>query len=98
MTSEEIPAFGQTESESRRNTKINSVSYRVIKRVAEESNKSISELESLYYSIDPDALESLFSNPPNRTADQLTFMFSGYRITVNGEGSTSTPSIVICWI
>lgn len=87
MTPEKTPSFGQTERGSRRKTEINSASHRVIEAVAEESNKSQSELEPLYYSIDPDALDSLFSNVSDKTVNQLTFTYSGYRVTINGEDS-----------
>ncbi|WP_139173459.1 HalOD1 output domain-containing protein [Natrialba sp. SSL1] len=87
MTSEQTPKFGQDVGDSRRKTEIDDASHRVIKAVAEENNKSVSELEPLYYSIDPVALDSLFSNPSDQTVNQLTFTYSGYQITINGEGS-----------
>jgi hypothetical protein len=87
MTSEKTPKSGQTEGGSRRKTEVNSASHRVMKAVAEESNKSVSELEPLYYSIDPDALDSLFSNPSGKTVNQLTFIYSCCQVTINGEGS-----------
>lgn len=87
MTSNEIHALDQAERDSQEGTEITSVGHRVINAVAEESNKSVSELEPLYYSIDPDALNSLFENASGQTVNQLRFTFSGHQVTVDGDGS-----------
>lgn len=92
MTSENGLTLGQDERDSSSTTGITSTSYQVVNAVAEKSGKSASELEPLYYSINPDALNSIFSGPDSQTIDQLQFAYSGYQITVNGDGSVNVAT------
>lgn len=65
---------------------------KVIKRVAEAEGVSPEELTPpLFEVIDPDALDQLFGNTATagRMEGQVIFTYSGYEITVSGDGYVS---------
>lgn len=59
-------------------------SLAVITAVSKLSGKDPLELESLYTSVDPDALDALFTGDPS-SVSRLTFQYSGYEITVGHD-------------
>jgi hypothetical protein len=69
----------------------------VVNAVATVSNRSASPshdgppLDSLYDSIDPDALEALFERSGEEDGDPVTvtFTYSGYRVTVDDSGAVT---------
>lgn len=65
-----------------------SVSRQIIEIIAEETDREPTELEPLYYTIEPECLEKLF--PPNSdTADgsvrQFTFTYEDHIITISQD-------------
>ncbi|MDS0477867.1 HalOD1 output domain-containing protein [Natrinema sp. 1APR25-10V2] len=60
-----------------------SPSSTVVMGVAERERTSPLEIEPLYETIDPDALDRLF---PNDGSVRITFEYSGYLVTVHGNG------------
>lgn len=73
---------------------IQSLSYEVIAAVAEREGVDPTDIEppeyeSLYESINPEALDSLFaprSDGSKRTRGRVEFTYCGYRILVTSEG------------
>lgn len=66
------------------------ISERVIEQVAATTNSDPIDLEPLFSRVDPDALDSLFSNgagPTVRTQGQLTFPMAGCDVTVAADGT-----------
>ena len=58
------------------------MSQKVLQRVAEETEKSPTNLrEPLYTAIDPDALNALYSE--DQSPSQLTFTYNGYQISID---------------
>ncbi|WP_126664482.1 HalOD1 output domain-containing protein [Haloterrigena salifodinae] len=67
-----------------------SVSMKVVKRVATASDREASQLPPLYDTIDPGALDALVNSAtagPSSLA--LRFEYEGYLITVDGSESVS---------
>lgn len=65
-------------------------SHRVVERVADEVGTEPTQLEPLYSSIDPDALDTLFADSTGATGSgvvELTFRYAGYRIVVAQDRS-----------
>jgi hypothetical protein len=65
------------------------ISDRVIDRLAERTNTDPIELEPLFGRVDPDALDSLFSDGAGsivRTEGQLSFPMAGCEVTVTADG------------
>lgn len=65
-------------------------SHRVVERVADEVGAEPTQLEPLYSSIDPDALDKLFADSTGTTDSgvvELTFTYAGYRIVVAQDRS-----------
>ena len=65
------------------------MSLAVIGAVAEREGVDVLELPPLHEAIDPEALDALF--PPNsadaeRSAEELTFSYQGYSITISADG------------
>lgn len=71
------------------------VSTRIVEAVAEETATPVHELDPLYYSIDPDSLESLFASTDddrNRATTRVSFRYEGHRIAVShDEGVDVSP-------
>jgi len=66
-----------------------SVSLRVVEIVASFYEVEPTDLDSLYSSIDPDALDSLFTPPQadrSLKAD-VTFLYENMEVSVNGDGT-----------
>lgn len=66
------------------------ISERVIEKVAAATNSDPIDLEPLFSRIDPDALDSLFSNGAGglvRDQGELTFPMSGCSVTVSADGT-----------
>lgn len=59
------------------------VSTAVVEAVSEASETSVVDLPPLYESVDPDALDTLFSG--EQTPDCLTFEYAGYLVTVHDD-------------
>lgn len=60
-------------------------SRRVVDAVADEKGADPTELEPLYYTIDPDALDRLFvadSEQSSRPVTRLSFTYADHRIVV----------------
>lgn len=65
-------------------------SHRVVERVADEMGTEPTQLEPLFSSIDPDALDKLFDDrtgAADRGVVELTFRYAGYRIVVAQDRS-----------
>ncbi|WP_246981979.1 HalOD1 output domain-containing protein [Halorientalis marina] len=64
----------------------------IVAAVADVSDRNTSplqdgaHLDSLYESIDPDALEALFERSATDSPVTATFSYSGYRVTVDATG------------
>ena len=82
-----------TGSEQRKSVPL---SHRVVEAVANESGVEFTELEPLYYSIDPDCLDALFS-PHVEIGDgsprRLTFTFAGHRVHITHDGTAEEISV-----
>ncbi|WP_277542716.1 HalOD1 output domain-containing protein [Haloarcula laminariae] len=73
------------------------VSYRVVEAICREAGAAPAELDPLYDSIDPDALDALFATAPSgpdRIGLRVSFRFAGYRVTVSGDGSVDIADAV----
>ena len=72
------------------------LSHRVIEAVANEKGVEFTELEPLYYSIDPDCLDVLFS-PHVEVGDGsprgLTFTYAGHRVHITHDGTAEEISV-----
>lgn len=67
-----------------------SVSDRVIEEVASVTGTDPLEMEPLYTRIDPDCLESLFSDdslPESRTQGHVAFPMAGCEVVVEADGT-----------
>lgn len=72
-----------------------SVSRTVVEAVAEAEGVDPLEItSSLYEVIDPDALDRIFDATPTagRMEGRVTFRYSGYEVTVCGDGYVSVAS------
>lgn len=72
------------------------VSERVIAAVAAATDTDPLELEPLFDSVDPDALDALFANEGGttaRTEGQLTFPTNGCRVTVDADGTVAAEPL-----
>lgn len=64
-------------------------SVAIVEAVASAANSDPQSLESLYECIDPDAVDMLFTESPDRpeTSIQLTFTYHEFTVTVNSNGT-----------
>lgn len=62
-------------------------SQRVVTAVAAATEKGVEELEPLYYSVDPDALNDLFA--ASRGDLEVEFTYEGVDVTVEPDGSVT---------
>lgn len=58
----------------------------VIEATAEATGTDPLELEPLYTTVDPDALQSLVGGPPDGANAMVTFDYEGCRVTVHRGG------------
>lgn len=61
----------------------------VIEVTAEAANLDSTDLEPLYESVDPDALDRLFRDDRGGTTDRMlstSFWFSGFRVSIRSSG------------
>ena len=68
------------------------ISHLIVEAVAEAEGVSPIELTPpLYDVIDPEALDQIFAVTPTqaRMAGQVTFSYTGYEVTVSGDGYIS---------
>lgn len=73
-----------------------SVSEAVVRAVADaEGIEPTALTDTLYDTVDPEALDRLFSESASgeSAAKQVTFPYSGYEVTVSGEGAVSVASL-----
>lgn len=76
-----------------------SVAQRIIEAVADKRGADPTELEPLYYSIDPDCVEKLFSDhsqpnvPTDQTDPRLIFTYEGHRVRVSYDGAIDVEPI-----
>lgn len=64
----------------------------VVEKLAEALGKDPDEVEPLFSSIDPDALENLFASPPggpDRDQGAVLFPHEGHEIRVEADGTIS---------
>jgi hypothetical protein len=62
----------------------------VVEAVAAHEHRFPEDLEPVYQSINPDALDSLFTplnNGASRAAGRVSFTYSGYHVTVSSDGT-----------
>lgn len=68
------------------------ISRRVIDAVAETKGVDALDLDPLYDTIDPDALDVLFGDDASRSSTELRFEFEGCEVLIEGDGEVSiTP-------
>lgn len=73
------------------------VSERVVEAVAREVGVEPTELDSLYETLDPDALNALFAERPGRSqrsAVRVTFEYVGHPVTVSEDGAVEVGAPV----
>lgn len=61
----------------------------VVEVIAEVTDVDPREVTRLTYSVDPEALDSIFApapDSPHRRDGRLTFVLEGHRVTVHGTG------------
>lgn len=66
------------------------VSGKVVSRVAEETGSDPLSLDPLYTAIEPDALDALFDSSglgPNRSSARVSFTYCGCDVVVSADGS-----------
>ncbi|MFD1643615.1 HalOD1 output domain-containing protein [Halohasta litorea] len=71
------------------------VSKRVINRVADVTGTDPLELEPLYYCVDPDCLNSIFENnksTPSQCGGHVQFSMAGCQVIVNADGSVDVST------
>lgn len=66
--------------------------YAVLSAVAEVEESTPVELPPLYESIDPEALNDLFTSRAEPAVKKITFQYAGYGITVHGSGEVEIQS------
>lgn len=61
-----------------------SVTASVVEKIADAEGVGVYDIEPLFESVDPDALETVFEDSP--AADHVTveFVHSGYHVTIDG--------------
>lgn len=67
------------------------VSMRVVEAVARSRGTHFTELPSLYETVDPDALDALFSKrsdglPPGENGVEVSFTYAGCEVIVGSNG------------
>ncbi|MFC6719084.1 HalOD1 output domain-containing protein [Natrialbaceae archaeon GCM10025810] len=67
--------------------------FTVVSAVAEAANVDMLELPPLYESIDPEALNDLFTARGDTAVEQVTFEYAGYHVSVQGNGEVTVESI-----
>jgi|AntRauMinimDraft_4_1070384.scaffolds.fasta_scaffold00087_34 hypothetical protein len=87
INSHETTAIGEEET----------ISQRVINQVAAATGTDPLDLDPLYYSVDPDCLNSIFESDvsaPSRNSGRVQFSMAGCEVTVSADGSVdvSPPS------
>ncbi|MFC6614693.1 HalOD1 output domain-containing protein [Halopenitus salinus] len=60
-----------------------SVSERVIRRVAETTDRDVLDLPVLYDAVDPDALNAVVESMSD---GEVAFQYAGHEVTVDGDG------------
>lgn len=68
-----------------------SLSHAVVEAVADAEGTDPLELEPLYETVDPDALDALFSGIDGEPIGEgeVSFTYHGYEVSVDSEGSVS---------
>lgn len=61
------------------------LAYRIVDRVAEQSDGDVRELPPLYEAVDPDALTA-FLRSTEGPDSAVAFTYCGYRVTVDSTG------------
>jgi len=89
MTNNESKPRTETTGDERRvgqfNWKETSPNAAILSTVASAAGCEEQELDVLYESVDPDAVETLFRD--GTEGIELSFLFAGYRVTVRGDGT-----------
>ena len=83
-------------SQSQLVSELESVSEAVVHAVADAEGIEPAELTTpLYEAVDPEALDRFFSKSSSEGSPdrRVTFPYSGYEVTVNGEGAVSVASL-----
>lgn len=61
-----------------------SITARVVEEIANEEDAGELEIEPLFESVDPDALETIFADPQSAEHVTVEFVHSGYHVTIAG--------------
>lgn len=61
----------------------------VVLTIAAHTNQKVDDLPPLYYSVDPDALDSVVNSMDD---GHVSFSYAGYMLTVNASGEVSIES------
>lgn len=59
----------------------------VLETVATIEDVDPIELDPLFESVDPDVIDALFEPSTGRSIECITFVFTGYEVTVHGDGT-----------
>lgn len=66
-------------------------SMTIIKRIAEREGKNPVDLPPLYYTIDPEAIDTLCCPSGARSSEpQISFTYCGYEVSIQDDGEIST--------
>ncbi|WP_458210846.1 HalOD1 output domain-containing protein [Haladaptatus sp. NG-SE-30] len=71
-------------------------SIQIINAVSDATDCPVEELDPLYDAIDPDALDRLYSPTYHgdvRSGGEVTFLYAGYQVVVDGSGTVELTPI-----
>lgn len=63
-----------------------SLATTIVRAVASVSNRETTELEPLYDTVDPEALETCVTSLCESSDCAVTFVYAGYEIRIDGDG------------
>lgn len=66
--------------------------YAVVSAVAEVEDSDPVELPPLYGTINPEALNDLFTSRPEPAVETVSFQYAGYDVVVRGNGEVQVQS------
>lgn len=70
-----------------------SVTASVVEKIADAEGVGEYDIEPLFESVDPDALETIFADPATAEHTTVEFVHAGYHVTIDG-GSISVDGRV----
>lgn len=70
-----------------------SVTFAILERIAERTGTDPQSLSPMYDSIDPDIFSHLCGTDQYDETVELTFVYEGYEVTVNGRGDIAISDV-----